>query len=102
MCRPSWQTENIHYSGKSLILTCEHNIKFIFNFYNSFKLSKACRGLQNIDQTKALDDRSQNAVRVAHSVRNLLCLENIKQLEIINIINKYKEYYKYQFSVSTA
>ena len=65
-------------------------IKLIFNFNNFYKLSKACRGLQNIDQTKALDDRSQNAVRVAHCVRNLSCLENKKQLEIINIINKYK------------
>ena len=73
----------------------EYCIKLIFNLSNFFKLSKACRGLQNIDQTKALDDRSQNAVRVAHSVRNFSCLENKKKhLEIINIINKYKKYYK--------
>ena len=100
MSWPIREAENIHYSGKSLIFFMEYCIKLIFNFYNSFKLSKDCRGLQNIDQTKALDDRSQNAVRVAHSVRNFMFIENKIQVEIIKVINKWKYILKSVFSAN--
>ena len=78
----------------------EYHSKFIFNFYNFFKLSKACRGLQNIDQTKALDHRSQNAIRVAHSVRNFMFFENKIQIEIIKVINSWKYIRKSIFSAN--
>ena len=86
---PNRQAENIHNSGEKIDMIFYNKglIKLIFNLNNFYKLSKACRGLQNIDQTKALDDRSQNAVRVAHSVRNFMFFENKIQVEIIKVIN---------------